>query len=175
MFRRLKFVKETPTILMLQGLTPDDVVVRQAELLLEGKSLWDYVSFAYLFNKPYSPKLVQQGLVVDAAPPRHTTQVKHTPKPAKKPKGPPREKGKPYGPRSLNQLMGVPEHKDLWPYIRKLPDRQLALIRSYYIHGTSRNDICQMMGWKSSTFNAAISRALSALRDIIGKEGVPHA
>lgn len=52
---RVHYIDKTPTQLINEGKTPDEVEQYQHELLKEGKSLWGYTTFAHLYGKPYTP------------------------------------------------------------------------------------------------------------------------
>lgn len=181
MYKHLKFVEDTPSTLMAKGLSADDVVIHQARLLSQGCSLWDYISFAYQYGKPYSPVLQESGEVSDKAPPRHPAPMQMAPpKPAPTPEPVHRPKrgrtaGQPYGARDIHKLVDVPAAFDLKPYLSRLTADQRWLLSEYYIHNRSRDSLCEELNWKHSTFNGAVSRALNALRGVLRKAGVPHA
>lgn len=53
--RRVHYIDKTPTQLINEGKTPDEIEQYQHELLKEGKSLRGYTTFAHLYGKPYTP------------------------------------------------------------------------------------------------------------------------
>lgn len=152
----LHFVNETPSALMRKGLSVEQVVVRQAELLQQGASLWDYASWAYLYGQPKNPVLSK---AVQSMPP--------APKPAPAPKS-----KRSNGARDLHELLGVSKLIDLSKYIRKLSQRDRIMMNDYYFHGVSLRTIADRYGWTENTARAKVSQALKRLREVLVNGGV---
>lgn len=175
------FENETPQILRRQGLTVAEVVDRQAHLLLTGRSLWDYVSWAFLHDLPLHPTLVDSSElleieksepVVEPEPPKPVKRIFNA-KPWSIRKKKRQELMASNNPaKQLLHTMDLPLNIDVDPYLVQLSKFDRELIEEYYITGEDRVVIAQRHGWKMGTLRGNVYKATGRLREILRKEGV---